>query len=296
MPGLTAKWAQTMQVGLLTPAQGSDLYAKTVQACDALDGIQDGIVGNPLACPFDRIAHAQRCTGQPDGTCLTEADLAKVNALTTDLTLQGTVIGPAWGATANLSTLGSSAVLGGGFLGLAFRSATPVDTTTFDIPSQFLEVKTVLDDVYSMTGDLDGIRKYLARDKKLILFQGWEDNVVPAYGSINFYRALRKADPQGARNVRLYMGPNVQHCGGGTGADSTDLLMVMAKWVEQNAEPGAPANPAYAWKRASPTGPQDISGALFARPLCPYPQFPFYRGQGNPDHPSSYVCRPGPER
>jgi feruloyl esterase len=288
MPGLTAKWIQTVQVGALAPAKGTALYDKVVQACDGLDGVKDGIVANVEACPVQQIARSLRCKGADDGSCLTDEDLAKVASHTSNLILHKRAIGPAWSPLLNLSTMGASAAgLSTGFLQMAFRSATPIDPSTIDLPTQFPDIKTVLDDVYSMTGDLDGIKKYLARDKKLILFHGWEDNTVPSYGSVNFFKALRKSDPHGSRNARLFMAGGVAHCGGGVGADSTDLLYVMTQWVERNAEPGSPANPALAWRRGAASA--DISGAQFSRPLCPYPQFPFYRG-GNPTQASSYRC------
>ena len=40
MPGLTSKWAQTVQLGSITPAQGAALQAAVVQACDGLDGLR----------------------------------------------------------------------------------------------------------------------------------------------------------------------------------------------------------------------------------------------------------------
>ena len=292
--GLTAKWAQTVQMGWLSPVKGAALRAKIVEACDALDGVRDGLVSDVAACPVRKVAQQMRCVAGDDGACLTSDDLHKVAVLTRNLVIDGKVTGPAWAGVSNLATLGAAIPLSAGFLSMAYRSAAPVDPATWDIAPGLLEVKTVLDDVYNMTGDLDGIRKYLARDKKLILFHGWEDTTVPPFGSINFFESLSEVDPQGARNVRLYMDPGVGHCGGGSGADSTDLLHVVARWVEQGAEPGSPANPALAWKVGSPSGPQDVSGASFSRPLCPYPSFPFYRGRGDSTLADSFACRPGP--
>lgn len=291
MPGLTAKWVQTAQIGALPPTKGTALYNKVVQACDGLDGVKDGIVANVQACPVRHIARSLHCKGADSESCLTDAEIAKVDAHTSNLVLNGRTAGPAWSPTLNLSTMAGSAIgLSTGFLQMAYRSSTPVDPFGIDLATQFLEIKTVLDDVYSMTGDLHGIRKYLARDKKLILFHGWEDNTVPSFGSVNFFKALRKADPHGSRNARLFMAGGVGHCGGGVGADSTDLLYVLARWVERHAEPGSPPNPALAWKRGAASA--DVGDAQFARPLCPYPQVPFFR-RGDPNLASSYVCHQG---
>jgi feruloyl esterase len=293
MAGLTSKWAKSVQTGGLPAAKGLALFQKTVEACDALDGVADGVVSNVRACPFSQIAQSMRCIGADNGTCLTDADIAKAEIHTSPLMVEGRVIGAPWSATANLANV-AGAGLPSGFLALALRSPTPIDPLTYDIPRQFTEVAAALDGVYSMTGDLDGIRRYLRKDKKLMLYHGWDDTTVPSYVSVNFFNALQDADGQATRNnARLYMAPGVGHCAGGAGADSIDLLAMMTRWVENNVEPGTPANPAVAWKR-DPNGPADISGARFTRPLCAYPQFAFYRGNGDPAHASSFVCRPGP--
>jgi feruloyl esterase len=294
MPGLTSKWAQTVQLGAITPAQGAALHDAVVQACDGLDGVRDGIVSNVHACNIPQVVQSMRCTGAPNGTCLSDADVGKVTGYINPLVLDRRVIGAPWSGTTNLANVvASSNGLGSGFLALAFRSPFPVNPLTYNIANQFDDVAAVLDGVYSMTGDLDGAVRFLRRGKKLILFHGWEDPVVPSYVSVNFFKALNRADDDAARNSRLYMDPGVQHCGGGNGADSVDLLTTLTKWVEQNETPGSHSNPTLAWKQASPTSPPGINGASFSRPLCAYPEYAQYVGRGDVNSASSYVCRPG---
>jgi feruloyl esterase len=294
MPGLTSKWAQTVQLGSITPAQGAALHAAVVQACDGLDGVRDGIVSNVQACNIPQVVQSMRCTGAASGSCLGDADVNRVLGYINPLVLDHRVVGAPWSGTTDLSNVvASSNGLGSGFLALAFRSPAPVNPAVYDIPNQFDDVAAVLDGVYSMTGDLDGIVRFLRRGKKLILFHGWEDPVVPSYVSVNFFKALNRVDDDAARNSRLYMDPAVQHCGGGNGADSVDLLTTLTKWVEQNEAPGSHNNPTLAWKQASSTSPPGINGASFSRPLCPYPDYPQYIGRGDVNSASNYVCRPG---
>jgi len=42
MTGVTSKWSQSVQIGALSAAKGAALYNATVQACDGLDGVNDG--------------------------------------------------------------------------------------------------------------------------------------------------------------------------------------------------------------------------------------------------------------
>jgi feruloyl esterase len=293
MAGLTSKWAQTVQLGAITPAQGDALHAAVVKACDGLDGVKDGIVGNVEACNFPAIVQGLRCGANPAGACLADADVARVLGYIRPLTLNHRVIGAPWSGAANLAGIvGPSFGLGSGFLEMAMRTPLPVDPGTYDIAHGYPDLAAVLDGVYGMTGDLGGIVRYLQRGKKLILFHGWEDQLVPSYVSIDFFKALARADDDAARNSRLYMGPGVGHCSGGNGADSMDLVAVATKWVEQGAEPGSYRNPVEAWKRAGAGSPADIGGAAFTRPLCPYPSYAQYTGHGDMDSAASYACRP----
>ena len=297
MAGLTAKWAQTVQLGAITPAQGDALHAAVVKACDGLDGARDGIVGNVEACNIPAIVQGMRCAAGASGACLSDADAAKVTSYIRPLILNNRVVGAPWSGTTNLAAIGPSSFgLGSGFLAMALRSPAPVDPASFDIPLQFGDVAAALDGVYGMTGDLGGVVRYLQRGKKLLLFHGWEDPVVPSYVSVDFFRALARADDDAARGSRLYMAPGVGHCGGGNGADSIDLVTVATKWVEQGVEPGSYRNAVNAWKRAAGSATADIRGAAFTRPLCSYPAYAHYSGRGDIDSAASYACRPGPWR
>jgi feruloyl esterase len=72
--------------------------------------------------------------------------------------------------------------------------------------------------------------------------------------------------------MRFYIAPGVNHCAGGPGADSTDLLAALDAWVEDGTAPQS-----LIARKLDRT-----SGAVaFARPLCEYPQFPLYTGPAN---------------
>ena len=175
MPGLTSKWAQTVQLGSIAPAQGAALQAAVVQACDGLDGVRDGIVSNVQAYNIPRVVHSMRCAGASNGASLSDADVDRVLGYINPLVPDRQVVGAPWSGTTNLANVvASSNGLGSGFLALAFRSPTPVNPLSYDIPNQFEDVAAVLDGVYSMAGDSDGIARYLRR--------GQEADPVPRLG------------------------------------------------------------------------------------------------------------------
>jgi feruloyl esterase len=121
---------------------------------------------------------------------------------------------------------------------------------------------------------------YVSEGGKLIVWTGGEDPLVPGEGSVRFVKRLREVvDERGRDNVRLYTLPGVNHCGGGPGADSIDLLTPISNWVEK----GVPPNNLIASK-LNTTGTVE-----FTRPLCPFPQWAWYAA-GNSNSASSFKC------
>jgi feruloyl esterase len=62
---------------ILTAAKANLITQRAVAACDALDGVSDGVVENPLACTSDRFDVAGlQCTGADAADCLTADQVA----------------------------------------------------------------------------------------------------------------------------------------------------------------------------------------------------------------------------
>lgn len=77
---------------------------------------------------------------------------------------------------------------------------------------------------------------------------------MPSYVCVNFYSALEDADRHASRNARLYMAPGVGHCAGGAGADSIDLLNMMAKWGREQRRAGFACQPCHCLEACSRRG------------------------------------------
>jgi hypothetical protein len=287
MAGLTAVWARvvnaTSTVNPATfPAKLTALYSAEVAKCDALDGIADGIISNPGKCHFDPAALA--CpAGLDTPACLTPPEVTAVKTLQSDLLLNHEVIGAPYGL-GNLVS-GLSAVLGGGqalgqgFLAMAYNNPA-FSIADFNLPRDFSFISNQFGRIDDMTGPLRGVAKYVSEGGKLIVWTGGEDPLVPAAGSVRFVERLRDVvEDRGRDNVRLYTLPGVDHCGGGPGADSIDLLTPISNWVEN----GVPPKNLIASK-LNPAGT-----VTFTRPLCPFPQWAKYTG-GNGNSASSFTC------
>jgi feruloyl esterase len=282
MSELTAKWVQVAETVPISEDKGQAVLNAQLAKCDAMDGLEDGIIGDPDACDFNPAE--LRCSESNASSCLTDAEIEAINIIRSDLKdANGRVIGAPYALADPSLVRGFAAILGGGFLSMSFGTGEPIsDTSTFDLEQDFSTVKTVLDDIYSMTASLSRMSDYLRNNGKLFLWHGWEDMVVMPYVSTRAYHALKKnAGLKGRRNVRLYMLPGVGHCRGGAGADTVDLLGAMTLWVEA----GIPPNYRLIASKISPDGVTE-----FTRPLCEYPEIPVYR-RGDPDAADSFRCR-----
>lgn len=69
-------------------------------------------------------------------------------------------------------------------------------------------------------------------------------------------------------STRFYIPPGVDHCSGGPGADSSDLLTALDQWVTNGTAPAT-----LTAQKLDTAGKEILS-----RPLCQYPQFPRYIG------------------
>ena len=280
MSGMTAKWADSVQATRAVPisaAKGATVYQAQLAACDAADGIKDGIVSNPEACQFNLLS--LQCSGSPNDGCLTAPEIQTIARLRSDLKdVNGRVIGAPWGLGDPSMANASSTGLGGGFLALAFGVPT-YDFNNFNLNRDFGTVKSVLDGLYGMSGSLSGMASYLSKGKKLIIYHGWDDMTVQPYISPRVFAALQKTAGAAASNMRLYMFPGMQHCQGGVGPDTADLVGAMANWVEGGV---APDDSLVAAKLTSGV-------VTMTRPLCAYPRVPIYIG-GNANLASSFAC------
>jgi feruloyl esterase len=277
MSGMTASWARIQQLPPISPAKGALVYSAQLAACDAMDGLADGIISNPEACHFN--PEVLLCSGADSNSCLTAAEVQAVRSMRSDLKdATGRVIGAPYGLGDPSQAAPSTGALSTGFLSMAFRVPN-FDPTTFNVDTDFTTAMQVLDSVYGMSGSIEGIANYLKKGKKLIVYHGWDDMLVEPYVSTRLYAAL-KAGSEELPNAKLYMFPGMGHCGGGVGASSADFLTGMVNWVEHGISP----DDTLVASKLDSTG-----AVVLTRPLCEYPKFPYYV-KGSPGDASSFAC------
>jgi feruloyl esterase len=123
------------------------------------------------------------------------------------------------------------------------------------------------------------------RGGKLIAYHGLADwLVVPGEALVYRSSILHETKGNAEDFYRLYLIPGMAHCGGGAGPNTLDPLAPIVDWVEKGIAPG---------QLMATRTPPPPSGRL-QRPICAYPQMARYRGSGDPNQASSFVCVPMP--
>jgi len=268
----------------IPPAKFPLIHAAALQACDASDGLKDGVISNPIECSFD--PKVLQCAGQDGPTCLTAPQVAAARQIYAPL------VNPRTKQTIFPGLLPGSE-LGWGLLAGPQPQSFPLEIyqdIVFRNPDwNYLMLdfdKDVARAEHAYDGIMDAIdpdlRPFFRHGGKLLQYHGWSDQAVAPKNSVNYYESvlMKLSDMRVDDSYRLFMVPGMGHCTGGEGTSSFDMLAALDRWVEDGH---APTSIAAARKR---------NGAVDrTRPLCPYPQDAVYTGSGSSDDAANFVCK-----
>jgi hypothetical protein len=298
---------KNLRAGYLPSAKLPGIEAATLAACDALDGVKDGVLDDPRRCRFDPATLACKGADAPD--CLTAPQLSTLQSLYAGARTRAGQLHPGhvpggmaapdgWPLWITGPAPGESLVAG--FASNFFRymvfEKPDWDPTAFDLERDSRLADRKLARILDAT-DPD-LRRFQQRGGKLILFHGWSDPAISALNTIAYYDSVvAKVGARAAKGfVRLFMAPGMLHCDGGTGPGSFfgmdalapdaghDVAYAAERWVEEDI---APAQIIAARYR---TDKEPKSGVLRTRPLCPYPQVARWKGTGSTDDAASFSC------
>jgi len=273
-------------------------------ACDALDGIQDGVLDDPRKCRYDPVTLL--CSGPESDSCLTQPQVAALKKVYAGpRNSQGVQIVPGfqpggetgrggWTAWITGDGPGKSAQFQFGTSGMDGLSG---DYKTFNFDRDVARFDDQFGSKLNATNP--DLRAFRDHGGKLILFHGWSDPALPPTGTIDYYQSViaRIGQSDTAGFVRLYMVPGMQHCGGGPGPSDfsvapsaqqdpkASMFRALEQWVEKGAAPAE----IVATKFKTDGNP--ASGVARTRPLCSYPQTAQYKGSGSTDEAANFVCR-----
>jgi feruloyl esterase len=269
----------------IPPAKYPVIHKAVMEACDALDGVKDGVLEDPTRCHFDPGALA--CKSADGPACLTGPQVAAARKIYTPArnSRTGTQIFPAMERGSELVW----ATLAGGpkpialaddyFKYVVFENPN-WDFKTLNFDSDF--AKAQKRDGGTLSATNPDLRPFFSHGGKLIQYHGWTDQQVMPRNSIDYYRSVVREMGDAAKTAdsyRLFMAPGMNHCGGGEGPNKFDVLGALAQWVENGKAPG------------SILASRNQGSVSRTRPLCPYPQVAVYKGTGSTDDAANFACK-----
>jgi hypothetical protein len=304
--------ATTLNPASYIPASKLPAIAAAVNAaCDAQDGVADGILNDPRQCHFDPASLV--CQSGDSDKCLTAAQAEALKKLYQGAhdsrgseiypgVLPGAELGDGgWKTWITGEERGKSLMFdfgNGYFSNMVYNQAGwDYKTASLDQAVKAADSKTAR--ILNSTDP--NLKRFQTRGGKLILYHGWNDPAISPLNSIAYYEQVAGAMGQQAADsfVRLYMVPGMQHCFQGPGTDSFgepgttvpkdaahDMQMALEAWVEKSVAPAEIVATRY-------VDEDPAKGIKMTRPLCPYPQAAKYKGAGDPNHAGGFECVPG---
>jgi len=328
--------------------------AAILGACDALDGLVDGIIDDYQACTNDKVfpaLNAYTCgTGQHGNTphggkCLTSAQVGALKKIYAgpknshgkslysnwfwdagiwDPPAAGGLGWAAWNVAffgpPNTNTA-ANLTLGAGAVPMVFLTPpviTPVSGPTgqeafmfkfnFDTDAPKIFAKTAdypQSSMDFMTGVSLNLRPFKNHGGKLIISSSVNDGIFSGASIARWYRNMnRHMAGKAADFARLFMVPNMAHCGGGPATNdfAVNELNAITAWVENGVAPdqiiAANHNTTTPFLITSPFNTIGLFDPRIAsnfpnggtRPLCPYPQTTKYKGSGLTNNAANFIC------
>lgn len=275
------------------------LASAITNACDAADGVADGMVHNTQACRFDPVV--LQCSGAKTDSCLSSTQVSAVKAVFAGpVNSAGTALYATqpwdpgirdagwrtWTLGTSTSATPNSRYVTLMLDALANEFFTPPDPTfdalkfNFDTdPGRMLWFSAEYD-----TYRDDRLSAFKARGGKLMFIHGMADPIFSADDTVDYYKRLA-ANNGGMTAVqsfaRTFLVPGMNHCSGGPATDTADSLQALVDWVEKGVAPD------------SITAKALSTNAYFAnrtRPWCAYPKFAKYKGTGSIEDAANFSC------
>jgi feruloyl esterase len=260
------------------------VHDAVLAACDAGDGVKDGVLENPLACRFD--PQVLQCrAGQSPESCLTPEQVTSVRSLYAPVVnprkqpvLPGLVPGTELGWAVAAAPQPVATALDA-FRYLLYKDAS-WDASRFD-PAVDIDrmLQADRDDVLGSTST--DLKAFFDRGGKLLMYHGWSDAQVTPLNSIEYFNKVVERFGRGAvgKSVQLYMAPGMNHCQGGNGPDQFDKVAPLEQWISTGTAP------------ARIIASHVTAGVVDrTRPLCPYGQVAQWDGRNSTNDASSFAC------
>ena len=288
----------------ITPEKVETVLApRVLEACDGLDGAEDGLIQNPEQCSFTPSKDLPVCEkGGED--CFSPAEIATLERIYSPVMSKGKEYFP--GLQLGVEPAGTLNVKQGGpeatgwqvyiidkegglgrmevFADTFFKYFAFVEDDP-DYDWRNLDFDEDVDKMGLVRSMLDAVKTdmsaFKARGGKLLSYHGWADGGPPASFTVKYYNDViaDMGEAETREFYRLFMVPGMFHCLNGFGTDDFDPMTALINWVERGIVP------------ETIHAEQVRDGRVVrSRPLCPYPQISRYNGTGDMNDAENFTC------
>ena len=250
-----------------------------LEACDALDGREDKLIFNTRACAANFDPHQLSCENNDHALCLSDAQAeALVTGFAGPVDSRGIQLYPGFLFDPGIND-------SYGLPGLIAGSANPVGVANATLLEQDVDAEYQAAIAQGAAlGDSSwlNLSTFSAQGGKLMFYHGNADPWFSALDTLRYYEDMAAVNG-GLETVstwsRAFLVPGMGHCQGGDDTlDRFDMLSAIVGWVEEAEVPAS-------IEASGPSMP-DVT-----RPLCPWPSYAHYSGQGDPADAGSYDCK-----
>lgn len=298
-------WPQVImnELGVYPPnCEFQAITKATIEACDKLDGVKDGLVSAYGQCSFDPsqlVGKKIDCKGEPHKISKEAVTVAK-EAWQGPRNAAGEIEWPGLPYEANfyIEEFGPF----GGLVQTECPTDSPNDAkkctgSPFIMSDSYIRYLLAKDasfdlksltraDFFSLlhksrqewlsvmdTADPD-LSAFKSAGGKMLHWHGIADQLIPVNGSSNYYQRVQALDADVRDFYRYFEAPGVTHCSGGSGPFPETALDSLVDWVE---------------KGRAPDSIEGIVGST-QRPICSWPLVAAYKG-GDVDKAESFECK-----
>jgi pimeloyl-ACP methyl ester carboxylesterase len=270
-----------------------------IEACDILDGVQDGIISDVNGCVFNFDSLIGRQVSCQNSTVtLTKKGAEIVRRIREGpRTPSGLQLwdGFDYGIdyfggmltqtlTVNGATVDSPLVLADSYFKFFIVKNTSIPWSSVRTVEQFLEYYAISYPQYGgiISADDPDLAPFRDSGGKLLTWHGLGDPLIPHNQTLRYRRQVEKLlGGYDAVNAfyRIFLAPGAGHCNGGYGPVPDGPISALVDWVENGNAPETITSSFI-----------DITGSNVSRPLCPWPLVARYDGTGDFRSPSSFSC------
>ncbi|KAF2270161.1 feruloyl esterase B precursor [Lojkania enalia] len=302
----------------IPPALFPILAEEVQKQCDPQDGLVDNIISDPVGCNFrpEELLCGGNVKNSTAAGCLTPAQISTVYKIYSDSIGENqTFIFPHlyYGSESQWVVIGANEpnTLGTDFI--RYFLGFGADWSPYNLNE---DIQRLADEVNPGNANVGyNLSAFHAKGGKILSYHGMSDGAIPTGATPLFYNnVVRALQPQGIdvhSFFRFFLVPGMGHCSGtptnvnapwyfagpnqaialgptvyGVPSfrdEQHDVMLAMMAWVEEGQAPEKIIGTKWSNDRTQ-------AEVLRQRPLCMYPEYAKYKGEGEVDAAGSWEC------